>query len=181
MNKICNECNLEKDVNDFRPRICFNKDKTKSYSYTLKICIKCENIKCTTRNKRNKEKIKIQRQLKRDTEKHTIEYHVQDRLSMWKGKNDFIVLFESELSNEYLINLYYKQKGLCYFTNVKMIIGSNLKKDYKNLLSLDRKDPKLGYVKGNVVWCTMSANLMKGNLNIQEFKELLKIILTINH
>lgn len=35
--------------------------------------------------------------------------------------------------------------------------------------SLDRLDPQKGYIKGNVVWCLVSINSFKQELNLKDF------------
>jgi hypothetical protein len=42
--------------------------------------------------------------------------------------------------------------------------------------SVDRKDPRMGYTKGNIVWCCFSINSFKQNLTDYEFYEKIKQI-----
>lgn len=71
-----------------------------------------------------------------------------------------------------LIDLYDKQKGLCYYTKIPMKMGSTNFKEKGmtelDVLSLDKIDPKLGYIKGNVVYCCSAINKLKGNATVQE-------------
>jgi len=50
----------------------------------------------------------------------------------------------------------------CYYTGVKF------EDDGKFALSIDRVDPKQGYIEGNVVSCTIDVNSKKANLTIEE-------------
>jgi hypothetical protein len=52
----------------------------------------------------------------------------------------------------------------CYYTNVEF--------NDKNLFSIDRVDPKKGYIEGNVVACTIEINSKKSNLTIDEIHQL---------
>ena len=53
----------------------------------------------------------------------------------------------------------------CYYTNVEF-------NDTTNIFSIDRVDPKKGYVEGNVVACTVEINSKKANLTIEEIHNL---------
>ncbi len=84
------------------------------------------------------------------------------------------------LTNEYLYNLYETQKGLCYYSNQKMNIGSD-KSTFLNSLSLDRKNNKLGYIKDNVVFCMNYINTMKNFHSEEEFYNFCELILSIKN
>jgi len=43
-----------------------------------------------------------------------------------------------------------------------------------NSASLDRIIPELGYIKGNIIWVSFKANMIKNNLTLNEMKLLLK-------
>jgi hypothetical protein len=53
----------------------------------------------------------------------------------------------------------------CYYTNVEF-------NDTTNIFSIDRVDPKKGYIEGNVVACTVEINSKKANLSIDEIYNL---------
>ena len=53
----------------------------------------------------------------------------------------------------------------CYYTNVEF-------NDTTNIFSIDRVDPKKGYIEGNVVACTVEINSKKSNLTIEEIHNL---------
>lgn len=50
----------------------------------------------------------------------------------------------------------------CYYT------GTKFEDEGKFALSIDRVDPKKGYIEGNVVSCTIDINSKKANLTIEE-------------
>jgi hypothetical protein len=68
-----------------------------------------------------------------------------------------------DLTKEYLEGLYYRQGGKCYYTGTKMVMShtaglNTMDMDGIYSMSLDRINRFGGYVKGNVVWCTIWAN-----------------------
>ena len=73
------------------------------------------------------------------------------------------------LSKHYLIDLYEKQGGRCFYTDEELIakIGKGL---LDNSVSLDKIIPEKGYVEGNVVFCTKKINMCKNNLTLDEIK-----------
>lgn len=67
----------------------------------------------------------------------------------------------------YLLDLYNKQNGKCYYTNMEMKIGGSKTFD---TLSFDRINSKLGYVKNNIVLCLLSVNYFKSNFDLSDIK-----------
>jgi hypothetical protein len=63
------------------------------------------------------------------------------------------------LTLEYFISLYVKQKGICYYFDIPLEKGN---------ISLDRIDPTKGYIKGNIIFCSVKANTIKSNLTLNE-------------
>lgn len=79
-----------------------------------------------------------------------------------------------DLSIKYLWDLYEKQNRRCAITG-------DLLQDI-NKASLDRIDSSKGYVKGNVQWVTIQANIAKHTLNIHELYALAKkIVIKYEH
>lgn len=67
---------------------------------------------------------------------------------------------ECSVGAEYLESLYKSQGGVCALTGRKLVIGpSHMEKD---ALSLDRVDPAMGYVEGNIRLVTFQANSARG-------------------
>lgn len=78
------------------------------------------------------------------------------------------------LDTEYLYSIYPKD-SICPALGVKMkhqIIGQETDKinfkEKMNSPSLDRINPKLGYVKGNVIWISLKANMIKQDATSEE-------------
>lgn len=74
---------------------------------------------------------------------------------------------EHSITLKYIIDLYIEQNGVC------AISGLDLDED---VMSLDRIDSNLGYVKGNVQWVHFDINRMKSNFSEEYFKELCKAV-----
>lgn len=77
-----------------------------------------------------------------------------------------------DLDSDYLYDLWIKSDGKCYYTGFdisfdKVRTDKNTSHDYQP--SLDKKDPTLGYVKGNVIWCANIINTMKNKSTFNEF------------
>ena len=80
---------------------------------------------------------------------------------------------ELDFDKEYLIELYNKQNGKCYYSNEFMHLGNH--ESVKNLyninfhnISVDRIDSSLGYIKENVVLCCWGINNMKQQLTKEQ-------------
>ena len=72
------------------------------------------------------------------------------------------------LTLEFLVDLWNKQSGLCYYTRDSMdltAVTEDKKSPHLEFPSLDRLTPNEGYTQGNVVWCTWGVNRMKNNLS----------------
>lgn len=121
----------------------------------------------------NKNKRAEAKKKQREKNYGTIKYHVQEKISTWRKASSVL----SDLTVEYLIDLYNQQDGYCYYSGEPMLFGWVDGKIHHNSLSLDRLDPSKGYIQGNVVWCSYLVNTMKQNMNDYEFYEILKKIL----
>jgi len=85
---------------------------------------------------------------------------------------------EYNLDKDFLKELYIKQNGLCYYSNIPLKLS-----DYPDpaTLSVDRIDPTKGYTKDNVVLCANCINMLKGSMNLNEFKDILNFIIYNNN
>ncbi len=80
---------------------------------------------------------------------------------------------EFDVDLQYLKQLWEEQKGLCVFTKWKLTLpagsdGWKDKEDKTYRASLDRIDSSKGYVKGNVQFVSLMANLAKNNMSDEE-------------
>lgn len=74
---------------------------------------------------------------------------------------------------EYLNNVWIKQAGRCAYSGVKLEIGTT---KIETTASLDRIDPSIGYVEGNVQFVHKKINTMKWDMTNYEFLSWIKII-----
>lgn len=97
---------------------------------------------------------------------------IRRRLSQAKGnikRKDGLF----NLTEEYMYNLFKKQKGCCALSNVPMEINGNT-----NLrLSIDKIEHTEGYVEGNVQWTIFAVNRAKGDLTNDDFIKLCKLVI----
>lgn len=87
------------------------------------------------------------------------------------------------LDAQYLIDLWNDQKGQCFYTDQSIDFSfteKNSRSAHPFQPSLDKKDPNLGYVKGNVVWCAYVINRMKNDLDYDDFVAACSIIVAVH-
>ena len=74
------------------------------------------------------------------------------------------------IDRAYLSSLWEQQKGRCFYTKEPMTFT----KGEVNKVSVDRLDSSIGYEHGNLVLCCSRVNLMKGPLELTEFRDLIQ-------
>lgn len=81
---------------------------------------------------------------------------------------------ELNFDYDYLLELYYKQKKLCYYSGLPL----NILEDGRKFdgLSVDRIDSKKGYEKGNIVLCLLCLNYLKSNFDMKEIQNVFDAI-----
>ena len=164
--KKCKKCNLSKKEGSV---FGFGKP------YTTKSGL---SVAATEYRKNNLDKTRAAKQKRKEKFKGTILYHVQNKINSYKYASSSTGI-ESDLTVDYLVDLYDHQSGLCHYTNEKLIFGYVNGKIHHNSISLDKLDPSKGYVIGNVVWCNYLVNTMKQSLTEEEFFAYIKNILII--
>lgn len=87
---------------------------------------------------------------------------------------------ECNLTLDYLMDLYYAQKGKCKYSGLIMEYEGVEKRDF-NLISIDRVDSTKGYTKDNVVLCCWGVNRIKAELSVDEFIKTCKLIVNENN
>lgn len=88
---------------------------------------------------------------------------------------------EVNIDLKYLKQLWEEQKGLCIFTKWKLTLPDNSDgwKDTKDKIyraSLDRIDSSKGYIKGNVQFVSLMANLAKSNMTDDQMVKFCKAV-----
>lgn len=75
-----------------------------------------------------------------------------------------------EIDLRYAWELFENQKGLCAMTGVPLTIGS------RGTASLDRIDPSVGYIHGNLQWVHKNVNFMRNIYSIEHFVEVCLLV-----
>jgi hypothetical protein len=73
------------------------------------------------------------------------------------------------ITPEFLMGLFTKQGGKCFYTDVDMVCLAGRGKN-QAATSVDRIRSNKGYTKNNVVLCTLKANTVKSNLTLAELQ-----------
>ena len=138
-NKVCSSCEIDKPVSEFKKRITY-KD-----GYSNK-CRKCEYEICTDSRKAYELK------------------HWAKRLFLHAKKHN---KYDFDIDEQFILELYEKQNGKCYWFNVDLIPSNEAKYPWQP--SLDRLDREKGYIKDNVVLACYSANIGRNTSSAETF------------
>lgn len=80
-----------------------------------------------------------------------------------------------DLTPEYLYELLEGQNFKCFYTGELLdftVENGDTRSPHRNLPSLDKLTPSLGYTQGNVSWCLFHVNRAKSDLTFKEFIDL---------
>lgn len=114
------------------------------------------------------EKIYIQK--RNSTTIHTFKGILRKIISNEKRiKNGF------DLSLEFLLELWNKQNQKCAISGIKMTTLKGQGVYYYSNISIDKINPKLGYIKNNVQLVCSWANTAKSNLSMEEFGKMIAL------
>ncbi len=86
---------------------------------------------------------------------------------------------EFTVSHEYIANLFDKQNGKCALTDIDLTTDLKTKR-WNGTASLDRIDSSKGYIEGNLQWTHKLVNIMKWELNNEEFIDMCKKVVNKN-
>lgn len=75
-----------------------------------------------------------------------------------------------DLPDGYIAELYEKQNGLCFYTDIpmRMYFGTKTPGPRPDSISVDQILPRQGYTVGNVVLATRRANIIKSDCTLEE-------------
>lgn len=165
--KRCHRCTRWKDIS------LFNKSGRPSVGGGVaKMCRECYNTHPAVKKS---EKARLKR--KQNAFVNDFEYWMVGRKNYLRSSTKSrSIPFDLDL--EFMLDLWRKQGGKCYYTDLPMIAGRDEKTQFQrwDAPSLDRKDPDKGYMKGNVVWCIFGVNAFKNSLTEEQFLERLREI-----
>lgn len=161
---ICQFCGkeYEKSLSEIK-----RNEKLKRPNFCSRTCVGKNNIKNFGDSRGNVENFKG---YKRTRDEYTkFRYHYRNILKRNK---------EVDISIEDLKQQWEKQNGMCYFTNIPLILSSysKINKNPIYTASLDRIDNDKGYIKNNIRWVSRSINWMKNEMSDDMVLELFDII-----
>ncbi len=80
-----------------------------------------------------------------------------------------------KLGKDFIIDLYNRQGGKCAITGIEMTGVKNPSIKHRNPtnMSIDKIDPKLGYIKGNIQLTCLWANTGKQQMTTEKYRKLL--------
>lgn len=137
------------------------------YDLTTRFTTKVRAENCCIPCKQNKRRERLQKFKANATLKMVLNHKLRyAKNTCQKMKRDF------SIDAEHLMEIYDKQKGLCYYSNLPM--HDKLCSPWT--VSIDRVDSNAGYTAGNIVLCCAIINSMKLDLTVEEFKKYIKLI-----
>jgi len=81
---------------------------------------------------------------------------------------------DTDINSDFILELWEKQNGLCYWFNIPMTITS--KKKFPSKPSVDRLDNSKPYSKDNCVLCCYSANIGRNENNTEDWLDFINTI-----
>lgn len=81
-----------------------------------------------------------------------------------------------DIDGDYLLQLFNEQKGRCHWLGIPLVPSINARDPQRP--SVDRLQPELGYVRGNVVPSCIFANLGRSQSSVQRTREFLDTLRT---
>lgn len=84
-----------------------------------------------------------------------------------------------DFDSDYLKDLFSRQKGKCYWTNLKMVLEVSNKNPFQ--VSIDRLDNNKGYTKDNIVLCCMMINYARNNCDYDTWNDIMKNQISIKY
>ncbi len=145
-NKICTLCGIEQKVNEF------NSNKTATDGLASN-CKKCH-------------KIIYKKWLESDIKNFIKRAYLSCKHNCLKRNKDL----EFTITEQEIIDLYYKQKGKCALSGEKLttiVLENNGINDFN--LSIDRKDSSKGYTIDNIQLVGALINIMKNDMDEKDF------------
>ena len=152
--KFCFKCNTILDI------VKFSKNKSCFDGYQ-KVCKQCfANYGCVKAGYRKKS--------------NSVKNSNMDTIAYFMYKANYLrarakkLNLQFNLTSKMLMDIYIAQEGKCYYTNAPLVRHADM--HHYNSLSVDRLTPSVGYVEGNVVFCSFAINSMKGAMTEEQFK-----------
>ncbi len=142
---------LCEDCNTYLPLSSFRKQRQGNYSLRLSRCNKCRLNRLHSKINSN------------------VESYLASKIYIIRSRCR-IRGIPFSLSKDQLVDMWYEQRGLCFYTDkeLRTVVGEGVE---HNSLSLDRVIPSLGYTYENLVICTNRVNTIKNDLSLEEMEQ----------
>lgn len=131
---ICNSCKKSKLLSEFSSKEKIRKSDNSIYIIYNKICKNCRNASAKTYRQNNP---------------NNINNIIRDKFHYIKNRYP-----KSDITKQYLIELFNKQNGLCYISGNPLIQSP---KDIQPTIYLKPLDINLGYMKNNLIWTAINS------------------------
>lgn len=155
----CASCNEIKSLSDFS-----SKGKARPGHRKDSSCKTCKNI----RNRAYRLKVK-----------EDIETYAPTLVAQLRYRSKVLGV-DFDIDGEHLIAQWYKQAGLCYYTQAPLELSTQVTIQHcpaREFPSVDRLIPHLGYVRDNIVWTSWVINRMKNDLTYDEFVNFCQMVI----
>src|SRR5512139_3106289 len=164
--KTCRTCGITKSLDEFPWQ------QKHGYRGTGTGQHRADCKECTAARAREYRKTYIPkgRTLRKDVDQ-TLWSAVQAKVTDARQRNP-----EGCVSADFMYDLYHKQSGICAVSGLQM---STTKGDL-GILSIDQKQPGLGYTEDNVQWVRWDVNRAKGELTMQQLVDMCRAIVRCN-
>lgn len=172
--KTCFSCKQDKPLLEFSkktPRNQFSKSRQTHQTY-CKAC--CALLAANWRNK-NKGYRPSGKVSRIPIEDRLLMSAIRQRLSDARGRCKTLkrTMPTSDLSAEYLYQLFKQQGGNCALSGVPMSVARH----HPLCLSLDKIDASKDYAEGNVQWLAWFVNRAKGEMSVEVFHSMCETVL----
>jgi hypothetical protein len=143
----CSNCGKIKSLDLFRTR-----QRKNNKPYQITYCYDCQYQKVGERFNKD------------------IKSYLINRWATLKSRSNKKNIVFSILKDEF-IEQFLSQDGKCFYTDEVLICSVLNGTGEKNQLSTDKIIPELGYVNGNVVFCTKQINTCKSDLTLEQIEK----------
>jgi hypothetical protein len=185
--RSCKECGIEKPLQEFtKARLNKNWKKSNdfrhaSYQQYHSYCKICNAEKARAYRKAYSEKHgrgyqgtgKLKKVPPEDRKLMSL---IRGRITEAKGRANKYNQAIPDIDEDYLYELMHSQDRKCAATGCAFVI----EKKHPLCPSLDKIEPSLGYVKGNVQWLSWAANRAKGDLTNFDFIEMCRRVVEVS-
>lgn len=159
----CKECCEFKPNSEYTPSKKIN-SKGRAYVTKCKLCRRLYHKNEEVKSRKKKRAPELRK-------KHRISSIYWSSVTNSKNRN-----LEHSITREFLNELFDKQNGLCYYTNLPMLKDIRNSDNNNDSVSIDRYDSSKGYIPGNVVLCRWIVNRMKNDIEFDQFLQIVSDI-----